>query len=394
MTKILGMREHVPRARRLAGLRRQLGRNPVVAILGARQVGKSTLARDLAAAGTGATFFDLEDARDLSRLSDPLLALHGLRGLVVLDEVHRRPELFPALRVLADRRPLPARFLVLGSASPDLLRQTSETLAGRITFEELPGFTLDEVGASRLDRLWLRGGFPRSFLARSESESADWRRQFVRTFLERHLPQLGVNVSPSILERFWAMLAHYHGQIWNASEFARAFGTSEASVRRYLDLLVETFVVRRLKPWSENIGKRQVKSPKVYLADSGLLHSLLDLDTRQDLERHPKVGASFEGFAIAQVVERLGARADECFFWATVAGAELDLLVVHGRRRVGFEIKRSTAPQVTRSMQIARRDLGLASLDVVHAGEHTFPLERGIRALAVSRILTDLKPLS
>jgi len=384
---------HLARPRRLRALRSQLRRYPVVGLLGARQVGKSTLAHDLGSARGRMTRFDLEDPRDLARLGDPMLALAELRGLVVLDEIHRRPELFPALRVLADRRPLPARFLVLGSASPELLRQTSESLAGRIAFKELTGFSLDEVGAERLERLWLRGGFPRAYLARTDRESADWRRQFVRSFLERDVPHLGVGVSPSILGRFWAMLAHYHGQIWNASEFARAFGTSEASVRRYLDVLVETFVVRRLQPWAENLGKRQVKAPKVYLADSGVLHTLLGLDQRPDLERHPKIGASWEGFGIAQVVERLGARPDECAFWATHAGAELDLLVVRGRRRLGFEFKRTTAPEITRSMRIALQDLGLASLDVVHAGKHTFPLDRRVRALSLQRILSDLRPL-
>lgn len=384
---------HVARPRRLRALRSRLRGYPVVGVLGARQVGKSTLARDLVGARGRATFFDLEDPRDLARLVDPMLALEGLRGLVVLDEIQRRPELFPTLRVLADRRPLPARFLVLGSASPELLRQTSESLAGRVAFQELTGFDLDEAGADRTERLWLRGGFPRAFLARTDKESAEWRRQFVRSFVERDVPQLGVGVSPSVLARFWAMLAHYHGQIWNASEFARAFGTSEASVRRYLDVLVETFVVRRLQPWAENLSKRQVKSPKVYLADSGILHVLLGLEERIDLERHPKIGASWEGFGIAQVVERLGARPDECFFWATHAGAELDLLVLRGRRRLGFEFKRTTAPEVTRSMRIALDDLGLASLDVVHAGKETFPLERRVRALSLQRILHDLRPL-
>lgn len=384
---------HLARPRRLRALRNQLRRYPVVGVLGVRQVGKSTLARDLAGPRSHVLFLDLEDPRDLARLADPMLALEGRRGLVVLDEIQRRPELFPALRVLADRRPLPARFLVLGSASPELLRQTSESLAGRIAFHELSGFSLDEVGAERVERLWLRGGLPRAYLARTDRESADWRRQFVRSFLERDVPQLGVGVSPSTLGRFWAMLAHYHGQIWNASEFARAFGTSEASVRRYLDLLVETFVVRRLQPWAENLSKRQVRSPKVYLADSGVLHTLLGLNERQDLERHPKIGASWEGFGIAQVVERLGARPEECFFWATHAGAELDLLVLRGRRRLGFEFKRTTAPEVTRSMRVALQDLGLASLDVVHAGEHTFPLDRRVRAISLARILSDLEPL-
>lgn len=366
----------------------------MVAILGARQVGKTTLARRIARSWPGgATFFDLEDPTDLARLQDPMLALSPRRGLVVLDEVQRRPDLFPALRVLADRPRRPARFLVLGSASPEMLRQSSESLAGRIAFHELPGFSLEEVGATHRERLWLRGGFPLSYLARSEDRSRSWRRDFVRTFLERDLPQLGVQILAATLERFWAMLAHYHGQVWSSSEFARSFGVSDVTVRRYLDLLTATFVVRQLRPWSENVGKRQVKSPKVYLTDSGLLHSLLGIQSMADLERHPKVGASWEGFAIRSVLERLGARWDECYFWATHAGAEVDLLVVRGRTRLGFEIKRTTAPAVTRSMHVALGDLKLKRLDVIHAGAHTFPLAPSIRAVALERLLEDLDPL-
>ena len=381
------------RPRRIAEVRASLRRSPVVALLGPRQCGKSTLARAIAQGSRGATFFDLEDPRDVARLDDPMLALAEPIGLVVLDEIQRRPDLFPTLRVLADRRPLRTRFLVLGSASRDLLRQSSESLAGRIEYLEMDGFSLDEAGAERFGPLWVRGGFPRSLLARTESESASWRREFVRTFVERDLPQIGSSVSSSTISRFWAMLAHYHGQIWNASEFARAFGVSEASVRRYADLLVETFVVRRLPPWSENLGKRQVKSPKLYIADTGILHSLLGIQSRAELESHPKVGASWEGFGITQVVERLGVSRDECYFWATQAGAELDLLVTSGERRMGFEFKRTVAPQVTKSMRIALEDLRLSSLDVVHAGDQTFPLREGIRALSLKRILTDLKPL-
>lgn len=376
-----------------AGVRASLRRSPVVALLGPRQCGKSTLARVIAQRSPGTTYFDLEDSRDLAKLEDPMLALSGARGLVVLDEIQRRSELFPSLRVLADRRPLKARFLVLGSASRDLLRQSSESLAGRIEYVEMGGFALDEAGPGRFSSLWIRGGFPKSLLARSESESVSWRWEFVRSFVERDLPQLGSSVSASTIGRFWAMLAHYHGQIWNASEFARAFGVSEASVRRYADLLVETFVVRRLPPWSENLSKRQVKSPKLYIADTGILHTLLGIENQAGLERHPKVGASFEGFGITQVVERLGARRDECYFWATQAGAELDLLVVRGERRMGFEFKRTVAPQVTKSMHIARQDLRLSSLDVVHAGDDTFPLREGVRALSMKRLLTDLAPL-
>ncbi len=378
-----------------ARIRALLRTSPVVAILGARQVGKTTLAKAVARAWPRkVSFFDLEDPADLAGLEDPMLALRPRRGLVVLDEVQRRPGLFPTLRVLADRPARPARFLVLGSASPDMLRQSSESLAGRIAFHELTGFSLAEVGSRRLDRLWLRGGLPRSFLAGSEEQGRDWRRDFVRTFLQRDIPQLGVQIPAATLERFWGMLAHYHGQVWNSSEFARSFGVSDMTVRKYLDLLTATFVVRQLRPWSENVGKRLVKSPKVYIADSGLLHSLLAIETRDHLERHPKVGASWEGFGIKAVVDRLRARWDECFFWATHAGAELDLLVVRGTKRLGFEFKRTVSPQATRSMRIALEDLKLTRLDVVHAGERTFPLTPRVRAVALARLLDDLQPLA
>lgn len=371
-----------------------LRRHPVVALLGARQVGKATLARQAAAAvGGPATFFDLENPDDLARLREPMLVLKSLRGLVVLDEVQRLPELFPILRVLADRQPRPARFLVLGSAFPDLLRQSSESLAGRIAFRELDGFGLAEVGVKSLERLWLRGGFPRSYLARTLADSDEWRREFIRTFLEKDLPQLGVVVGAATLRRFWTMVAHRHGQVWNASEFGRSFGVADTTVRHYLDILASALVVRRLQPWHEYIAKRQVKAPKVFVRDSGLLHSLLGLGSLADLEAHPKLGASWEGFAIGQLIHHLGARPEECFFWATHAGAELDLLIVRGARRLGFEIKRTSAPQITPSMRIAQADLKLTSLDVIHAGDHTFPLTKGMRAVAMSRLLTDVPKL-
>jgi predicted AAA+ superfamily ATPase len=384
----------IDRPRQFATLGRLVSRSRVVAILGARQVGKTTLARAFAGTRPGAvTFFDLESPEDLARLSDPLLALEGRKGLVVLDEIQRKPDLFPVLRVLADRPRAGVRFLVLGSASPDLLKQSSETLAGRIAYHTLPGLSLDEVGERQLKRLWLRGGFPRSYTARSLKDSVRWRRDFIRTFLERDIPQLGFSIPASSLRRFWSMLAHYHGQVWNASEFARSFGLSDHTVRRYLDLLASTFAVRVLQPWTENLRKRQVKAPKVYLADSGLLHSLLGLGTARDLEGHPKVGASWEGFMLSQVAEHLQVEPEECHFWATHGGAELDLLIVRGSRRYGFEFKRTSSPAVTRSMHSALADLRLTRLDVVHAGNETFPLAPRVRAVAARRILDDLKPL-
>ncbi len=364
-----------------------------MALLGARQVGKTTLARAFAKSeARRATFFDLERSADRARLEDPELGLADLRGLVVLDEVQRRPELFPTLRVLADRARTPARFLVMGSASPGLLRQSSESLAGRIAYHELPGFTLDEVGIERFDRLWIRGGFPRSYLARSGADSDQWRADFVRTFLERDVPQLGISIPATTLERFWAMLAHYHGQIWNASELARSFGVSHHVTRRYLEALDATFMVRVLRPFFANIGKRQVKSPKVYLRDSGILHHFLGVVSKHTLERHPKLGASWEGFLLEAVIHQLGARRNQCFFWATHTGAELDLLIERRGKRLGFEFKRTTAPRITKSMNAALESLDLHRLDVIHGGEETFPLAKRVRAVAAKRLLADLKP--
>lgn len=363
----------------------------VVGIIGARQVGKTTLARALLNRVQSSSFYyDLENPEDLARLADPMLTLKGLKGLVVIDEIQRLPGLFPILRVLADRPKASARFLVLGSASPELLRQGSESLAGRIAYHELGGFSLDEVGIKSRQRLWLRGGFPRSYLAPSDTLSEEWRRGFIGTFLERDLPQLGVAIRSTTLHRFWSMLAHYHGQIWNASEFGRSFGVADTTVRNYLDLLSSALVVRQLQPWHENISKRQVKSPKVYIADSGLLHTLLGIKTRNDLERHPKIGASWEGFVIEQIVRRTGFRKEDCFFWATHAGAELDLLVVRGRNRLGFEVKLTGSPRVTPSMRSALADLKLQRLYVIHAGEETFQLEKKIQAVALPRLLEDL----
>ena len=370
---------------------RLLDNFPVVAILGARQVGKTTLAQRIMEARKGAAErFDLEDSADLARLEDARLALSGLRGLVVLDEIQRRPDIFTTLRVLADRRPRPARFLVLGSASPELLRQSSESLAGRIAFHTLNGFHLDEIGIDKLDSLWLRGGFPSSFLARTHGLSHTWRQNFIRTFLERDLPQLGVRVSAATLSRFWSMLAHYHGQVWNSSEFARSFGVTDKTVRHYLDILSAALVVQQLPPWHANVGKRQVKSPKVYIRDSGIFHALLGIGDRRDLDRHPKVGASWEGFMLQQVIDQLGAQPEECFFWGTHSGAEIDFLWVRGRRRWGFEFKLTSAPTLTRSAMTALDVLELQKLYVVHAGDATFPLHGKVTAVAATRLLEDL----
>ena len=342
-----------------------------MALVGPRQCGKTTLARELVPAGS-ANYFDLEDPASLARLDEPMTALSRLKGTVVIDEVQRRPDLFPVLRVLVDRRPLPARFLVLGSASPDLLRQSAESLAGRLEVVQLSGFSLGEVGAGSLDRLWLRGGFPPSYLARSAEDSVTWRRDLVRTFLERDLPALGVTIPSAALLRFWSMLAHYHGGVWNAAEFARSLGVSAPTVRRYLDLLSGLFMVRQLPPWHENLGKRQVKSPKVYVRDSGLLHQLLGIRSASSLLSHPRCGASWEGCAIEETLKAV--RPDKAYFWATHTGAELDLLLIEDGRRLGVEVKRADAPRVTPSMRAALRDLRLEQLVVLYPGDASFPL--------------------
>jgi predicted AAA+ superfamily ATPase len=357
-----------------------MARNPIAAILGPRQCGKTTLARSIAE-GRKAAYFDLEDPRDQARLSEPLLALDGLRGLVVLDEIQRRPDLLPLLRVLADRRPVRTRFLILGSASPELVRGASESLAGRVGFVDVGGFTLDEVGSQSWRKLWLRGAFPNAFLARSGEASIAWRDSFVRTFLERDLPQLGVQVPAALLRRFWTMLAHCHGQTWNGSEIAASLGISHPAARRYLDLLTGAFVVRQLQPWFENAGKRVVKSPKVYVRDSGLLHSLLGLEDEGALRAHPKLGASWEGFALEQVLSWRIER--QAYFWATHAGAELDLLVLRGGRRFGFEFKFADAPRMTRSMHVALEDLQLDRIFVVHPGERSYPLHERVEGVSL-----------
>ena len=379
----------VPRRYQLRRLTQLLRASPVVALLGARQIGKSTLARQLVAARRGPTiWFDLEDPADLARLADPGLELPPLRGLVVLDEIQRLPDVFPLLRVLSDRPRTPARFLVLGSASPEMLRQTSETLAGRVAFHDLDGFGLRDV--SDVDRLWLRGGFPRSYVARSSGESRRWRDDFIRTFLERDLPAFG-NPLPSVtMRRFWTMLAHWHGQLWNAAEFARSFGVSHTTVGRYLDLLTSHFVVRQVRPWFENVRKRQVRSPKVYIADSGILHALLDLNDRETLVSHPKVGASWEGFVIQQIVHATGKRMEDHYHWSTYTGAELDLFVTLGGHRYGFEVKRTSAPRLTPSMRSALETLKLHRLYVVYPGDRRFRMAEKVVALPVSRLLDEL----
>jgi uncharacterized protein len=357
--------------------------HPVTAILGPRQCGKTTLAR-MFAAKKASTRFDLEDPVDLQRLSSPAMALEPLTGLVVIDEIQRRPELFELLRVLVDRENNRARFLVLGSASPFLVKNVSESLAGRVGFVDLSGFDLDEVGSARQDRLWVRGGFPRSFLAPEDGASLAWRSDFIRTFLERDIPQLGITIPAETLRRFWTMVAHYHGQVWNGAEFARSLGVSEPTARRYLDILAGAYLIRVLPPWFENMRKRQVKAPKIYIRDSGLLHALLQLQGLAEIQGHPKLGASWEGFALEQTLNLLQSR--DAYFWGTHAGAELDLMFVRGGKRYGIEFKYTDAASRSRSMQVALEDLGLEHLWVVFPGNQGYPLDKRITAMPMKSV--------
>jgi len=361
--------------------------HPVAALLGPRQCGKTTLAR-VYAEGEKVAFFDLEDPVDLQRLSAPMTALEGLSDLVVIDEIQRRPALFAILRVLVDRPDNPARFLVLGSASPTLVHGVSESLAGRVGFVDLSGLTLPEVGSENRDALWSRGGFPRSFLALDDEASFAWRRDFIRTFLEKDLPQLGLTIPAETLRRFWTMVAHYHGQRWNASEFGRALGASENTARRYLDILAGAFMVRVLPPWFENLRKRQVKAPKTYLRDSGLLHALLQLRGLEEVRGHPKLGASWEGFALEQLLVTFDTR--DAYYWATHNGAELDLLIFHSARRYGFELKYSDAPALSRSAHIALEDLRLDHLWIVYPGHRTYQLSEKVTVMPLQEVPRSL----
>ena len=359
-------------------------RSPVTALLGPRQCGKTTLARWLAGERPGA-YFDLESEPDLRRLVNPELVLGNLRGLVVLDEIQRQPSLFNVLRVLADRPGVAARFLILGSASPDLVRGVSESLAGRVEFVELGGFDLSETGIAAWRRLWLRGGSPRSYLAATEANGAAWREGFLRTFLERDVPQLGISTPAAAMRRFWTMLAHWHGQTWNASELGRALSATDKTMRRYLDLLTGTFMVRQLQPWFENIAKRQVKAPKVYLRDTGLLHTLLGIPDEAALQSHPRVGASWEGFVIEQVLRAL--RPPSAWYWAAHGGGELDLFVHVGGRRIGFEVKFNEAPKITQAMRNVVETLRLHHLFVICPTPHGYPVSSHISVLPATQIV-------
>ncbi len=363
--------------------------HPICGILGPRQVGKTTLARAYVEQEgiKDAHFFDLENPLDLRRLDNPMLGLTSITSeLIVIDEIQRKPDLFPILRVLVDRPGVNQRFLILGSASRDLIRQSSETLAGRIGYLELPPFTLFETKDSKT--LWIRGGFPRSYLAENEELSFVWRQGYVTTFIERDIPLLGFNVPPEQMRRFWAMLVHYQGQIFNAAEIAKSLGVSDHTIRKYLDILAGTFMVRILLPWFEYLHKRQVKSPKIYIRDSGILHALLGIENHEQLQRYPVLGSFWEGFALEQVIYALQATTHECYFWSTQSNAELDLLIMKHGKRIGFEFKYSDSPRITKSMRIAREDLSLDCVIVVYPGSQIFPMEENIYAYGLDSIAT------
>lgn len=370
---------------------RAVKRSPITALLGPRQCGKTTLARQFGS-DYDVTHFDLESPADQVRLQNPEMMLKSLSGLVVLDEIQRMPELFDILRVVVDKPDSETRFLILGSASPEIIKNVSETLAGRVEFVELSGFNYSEIGTENVKQLWLRGGFPRSYLSESDKDSYAWREGFIQTFLERDIPQLGLSIPATAMRRFWMMLASFHGQIWNASEFARSMGLSDKTVRSYLDILSGTYMVRQLQPWFVNISKRQVKSPKIYLTDSGLLHCLLSIPDNYMLQGNAKVGASWEGFAMEQVIRILELK--DAYFWATYSGAELDLFFILGGKHYGVEFKFTETPQRTKSMIQAVNDLKLEHLWIVTPGEHDYPIDDTISVCPLVRVKSPLGSFS
>lgn len=378
------------RSRLAAEINKAINRSPITAILGPRQCGKTTISQ-IVASKYPSTVFDLEDPVDLERLtSAPKLTLEPLKGLIIIDEIQRLPELFPILRVLSDRNEPDVKYLILGSASPQLIKNASESLSGRISFIDMSGFTIDEINDGDFNKLWIRGGFPRSFLSNNEKSSFGWRNDFIRTFLERDIPQLGINIPSLALRRFWTMLSHYHGQIWNGSEFGRSLSITEPTSRKYLDIMSSAYVVRQIQPWHENLKKRQVKSPKVYIRDSGILHTLLTLNEDQILN-HPKLGASWEGFVIEQIIAISGCR--DYYYWATYTGAELDLLMFVDGKRIGFEIKYADSPKITKSMRITFIELQLEKLYIVYPGNRSFILDNNIEVISINELIPLLKDL-
>lgn len=380
----------IPRKRYIESIEKAIKRSPVTCLLGPRQCGKTTLAHKLAEK-KNYHYLDLESPADLARLENPQLFLESLKGLVIIDEIQQRPDIFPVLRVLSDRKCHPTKFFILGNASPSLIKQSSESLAGRIEFVELGGFDLEETGNQNMQKLWLRGGFPRSFLARTNNDSFAWRENFIRTFLQRDIPQLGISIPSSTLRRFWIMLAHYHDQIWNASELGRALGLTDKTVRHYLDILTETYMIRQVQPWYENIAKRQVKSPKIYLRDSGLFHSLMSIPDRKTLWAHPKIGSSWEGFMLEQIVRRIPSL--EIYFWATHSGAEIDLVVMAKGKRYGIEFKWSEKPSLTRSIHVVKQDLSPEKIWVIYPGKYTYEIDKQVMVVSshnLSEIVSTL----
>jgi uncharacterized protein len=375
----------------LSKLNNALSRSRVVVLAGPRQCGKTTLARELLEEDS-VNYFDLEDPTSLARLDEPMTALRPLNGLIVIDEIQRRPDLFPVLRVLADRKGTPARFLILGSASGTLMRQTSESLAGRMELLVMGGFSLPELGSEAEQRLWLRGGLPLSYLAGNNVNSIAWRKNFIQTLLERDFPQWGIRVAATALQRFWTMVAHYHGQVWNSAEPARTLGVSESTTRRYLDLLTDAFMIRQLQPYHANLKKRQVKSPKIYVRDSGLLHQLMGIESMKTLFSHPKMGASWEGFVIEQVLKT--EPHDEIFFWATHQGAEIDLILRRGDALYGVECKRTDRPRITSSIRIALDDLNLKHVFIIYPGIQRFPLASQVEAVPLQSLAKDVSLLN
>lgn len=372
----------------LKKIKRYFRTHSSVALLGPRQCGKTTLARQYLQETqdfSSENYFDLENPLDSQRLENAMLSLRPLKGLIIIDEIQRRPELFPALRVLIDDNQLDQRYLILGSASRELIKQSSESLAGRIAYIELTPFSFEETGD--IKKLWDRGGFPLSYLSENEQDSFDWRHFYIRTFLEQDIPNLGIKIAPQALRRFWTMLAHYHGNIFNAAELARSFAASDTTIRRYLDLLTDTFMIRQLQPWHENIKKRQVKAPKIYFRDSGILHAILNLRTHADLLLYPKLGASWEGFAMEEIIRIHQARNEDCYFWSTYSGAEIDLMIYQGGKFTAFEFKFSDAPKMTKSMHSALHDLPIDQLYIIFPGSKNYHLSEKVRVIALESYL-------
>lgn len=365
--------------------------HPIIGILGPRQSGKTTLARQIAKEYDGEVhYFDLEDPGDMILLDNPKAALEGLKGLIVIDEIQHIQSLFPLLRVLVDREANEQTFLILGSASQELIRHSSESLAGRIEYIELTPFSYLET--QELDNLWIRGGFPRSYLAINEEASLRWRDSYIKTFLERDIPKLGIQIPPQNMYRFWMMLTHYHGNILNASELGRSLSLSSPTIRKYLDILTGTFMVRQLQPWFENIGKRQIKSPKIYIRDSGLLHALLKVENTRQLASHFKLGASWEGFAIEEILRHHHIRPEEAFFWGTQGGSEIDLFFMQHGRRYGFEFKYTDTPKTTKSMHLSKTDLKLDELHIIYPGTKSYNLGDTIQCHGLIHYLNNVNP--